>query len=70
MVILGELTELQAQELTGQLYAPDLYFNPIQVEGVWYISIEEMQGCVNPIFDWVKTLPIKMVEIPIPIENK
>lgn len=64
MVILGELTELQAQQLTGQLYAEDLYFNPIQVLGVWYISIEEMQRCVNPEFFWVKTIPIKMVEIP------
>jgi hypothetical protein len=64
MVILAEITEAQAQELTRQSYAENLYFNPIQVEGVWYISIEEMTRCVNPAFDWVKTLPIKMVEIP------
>jgi hypothetical protein len=53
----GLLTELQKDELIGQLYAPDSFFNPItDAENRWVISIEEMEQCVNPDFIWVKDL--------------
>ena len=65
MIQVGLLTEVQKDELVGQLYAPDSYFNPIQdVNDNWIISQEEMQQNVNPSFDWVKDLPL------IPYEPK
>jgi len=65
MIQVGLLTEVQKDELQGQLYAPDSYFNPIQdVNDNWIISQEEMQQNVNPSFDWVKDLPL------IPYEPK
>jgi hypothetical protein len=59
MTQVGLLTESQKNELVGQLYDEDSYFNPIQdIEDNWIISVEEMEFCVNPEFQWVKTLPL------------
>jgi hypothetical protein len=59
MIYVGLLTEEQKNQLVGQLYAPDSYFYPIQdINDNWIISQEEMNGCVNADFDWVKTLPL------------
>jgi hypothetical protein len=59
MTYVGLLTESQKNELVGQLYDEDSYFNPIQdIEDNWIISVEEMEFCVNPEFQWVKTLPL------------
>lgn len=59
MTYVGLLTESQKNELVGQLYDDDSYFNPIQdIEDNWIISVEEMEFCVNPVFQWVKTLPL------------
>ena len=59
MIQVGLLTENQKNELTGQQYAPDSYFNPIQdINDNWIISIEEMEFCINPEFLWVKDLPL------------
>jgi hypothetical protein len=61
----GLLTELQKEELVGQWYAPDSYFNPIQdINNNWIISIEEMEQCINPDFSFVKDLDL------IPYEPK
>lgn len=55
----GLLTEIQKDELVGQMYAPDSYFNPIQdANNNWIISVEEMEFCVNELFLWVKDLPL------------
>jgi len=55
----GLLTIEQKDEITGQLYAPDSYFNPIQdINDDWVISIEEMNQCVIPEFMWTKELPL------------
>jgi len=55
----GLLTIEQKDEITGQLYAPDSYFNPIQdINDDWVISTEEMNQCDNPEFMWVKDLPL------------
>lgn len=52
------LTEQQKNEIEGQLFAPDSYFNPVQDDkDNWVIFEEEVNGCVNPEFMWVKTLP-------------
>jgi hypothetical protein len=59
MTYVGLLTESQKNELVGQLYDEDSYFNPIQdANDQWIISVEEMEFCVNPEFQWVKTLPL------------
>jgi hypothetical protein len=59
MIQVGLLTESQKNELVGQLYDEDSYFNPIQdANDDWIISIEEIDQCVNPEFQWVKTLPL------------
>ena len=59
MIQVGLLTESQKNQLVGQLYDEDSYFNPIQdISDNWIISVEEMEFCVNPIFQWVKTLPL------------
>lgn len=59
MIEVGLLTEIQKDELVGQLYDDDSYFNPIQdVDDNWIISTEEMNFCVNPTFAWVKNLPL------------
>ena len=60
----GLLTETQKDELVGQMYAPDSYFNPIMDNADnWVISIEEMEYCVNPEFLWVKDLDL-IVYVP------
>jgi hypothetical protein len=59
MTQVGLLTENQKDSLIGQLYDEDSYFNPIQDDfDNWIISIEEMDFCVNPEFQWVKDLPL------------
>jgi len=59
MIQVGLLTIKQKDELVGQTFAPDSYFNPIQdINDDWVISIEEMEFCVNPDFLWVKDLPL------------
>ncbi len=59
MTYVGLLTESQKNELVGNLYDEDSYFNPIQDDfDQWIISTEEMEFCVNPEFQWVKTLPL------------
>jgi hypothetical protein len=65
MINVGLLTEIQKDELIGQLYDEDSYFNPIQdLNENWIISVEEIDQCVNPEFMWVKDLPL------IPYEPK
>ena len=65
MIQVGLLTELQKDELVGQLYAPDSYFNPIQdINDNWVISLEEIEQCD---IEWVKQLPsIEYVPKPSP----
>ena len=59
LTYVGLLTELQKDELIGQWYAPDSYFNPIQdLNDNWVISIEEIEQNIFPSFDWIKDLPM------------
>jgi hypothetical protein len=65
LTYVGLLTELQKDELVGQLYDLDSYFNPIQdLNDNWIISIEEIEQNIFPSFDWIKDLTI------IPYEPK
>ena len=60
----GLLTETQKDELVGQMYAPDSYFNPIMDNADnWVISIEEMEYNINPNYMWVKDLDL-IVYVP------
>jgi len=59
MIQVGLLTETQKDSLVGQMYEEDSFFNPLQdLEDNWIISVEEMEFCVNPEFQWVKDLPL------------
>jgi len=59
MIQVGLLIETQKDELVGQLYDSDSYFNPIQdIEDNWIISIEEIEQNINPNFTWVRDLPL------------
>jgi len=72
MIQVGLLTETQKDQLVGQLYDSDSYFNPIQdIDSNWIISTEEMQQNIFPEFDWVKNLPLieyKPIPTPPPFE--
>jgi hypothetical protein len=69
LTYVGLLTEVQKDELVGQLYTEDSYFNPIQDDSDnWIISVEEMEFCTIEQFAWVKDLPLieyvpKVVEL-------
>jgi len=73
MIQVGLLTETQKDQLVGQLYDLDSYFNPIQdIDSNWIISTEEIEQCVNPDFFWVKDLPLieyKPIQLPPLFEN-
>ena len=59
----GLLTEVQKDELVGQWYAPDSFYNPIlDLLDRWIISVEEMEQTVNPDFLWVKDLDLIIYE--------
>jgi len=59
LLYVGLLTELQKDELVGQLYAPYSYYNPIQdLNDNWIISVEEIEQTITPEFIWVKDLPL------------
>lgn len=63
--LVGLLTIEQKDQLVGQWYAPDSFYNPIQdISDNWVISVEEMQNTTNPDTLWVKDLDL------IPYEPK
>ena len=68
-ILVGLLTVEEKEQLVGQQYAPDSYFNPVQDNSDnWIISIEEIQDCTNQEFMWVQTLElIPFVPKPLPI---
>ena len=59
LTYVGLLTELQKDELVGQLYAPYSYYNPIQdFNDNWIISVEEIEQTITLEFMWIKDLPL------------
>ena len=59
MIEVALLTQGEKDLITGQLYAPDSYFNPIQdADGNWIISTQEQEFCTVEEFLWVKDLPL------------
>ncbi len=69
--MVGLLTESEKNLFFGQQFATDSYFNPVQDnDDNWIISQEEMSGCLNSEFMWVKDLPLiefvaKVIDSPI-----
>ena len=54
--LVGLLTLRQKDEIKGQAYSADSYFNPIQdINDNWVISIEEIRDCD---LQWVKDLEL------------
>jgi hypothetical protein len=54
-----KLTEEQKDNLIGQTYDGEQYFNPtLDADNNWFISIEEVNQCINESFQWVKDLPL------------
>ena len=59
LLYVGLLTEIEKDELVGQLYASNSYYNPIQDStDNWVISVEEIEQTITPEFMWVKDLPL------------
>lgn len=59
MIYVGLLTTQQYNQIVGQLFAPDSYFNPIlDADLNWVISTQEIDFCTNPDYIWVKELPL------------
>lgn len=57
--LVGLLTIEQKDQLVGVAYAPDSYYNPIQMlDDSWVISTEEMVNTINPDTLWVKELEL------------
>jgi hypothetical protein len=60
-MIVAILTLEQKEQLQGQQYATDSYFNPIQdLNNNWVISQEEIEQNTNVDFNWLANL--KLVE--------
>lgn len=52
------LEEWQKDQLIGQEYARDSFYNPIQdADGNWVISMEEVGSTIEDDFLWVFGLP-------------
>lgn len=70
--LVGLLTEVQKDELQGQWYAPDSFYNSIQdFNDNWIISVEEIANTINPDTLWVKDLeliPYEAKPMPSPFE--
>lgn len=58
-MIVALLTTNQKDQLQGQQYTQDSYFNPIQdANNNWVISVEEIDTCTNKDFAWVNELEL------------
>lgn len=52
-----QLTVEQKDQLVGQLWNGQAFFNPtVDANGNWFISNEEVNGCEATEFAWVKEL--------------
>ena len=55
----GLLTQAQRDSLVGHSWENGVLFNPTQdCNDQWILSLQEMNGNVNPDFEWVKNLPL------------
>ena len=58
-MLVAIITEQQKNELLGQELMDSWLFYPVKdCNGNWIISEEEINNCINPQFEYVKTLPL------------
>ena len=70
MIQVGLLTIEQKDELIGQQFMLDVYFNPVQDNNDnWIISVQEIDQCNNE-FSWVKELELITYEPKTTIDEK
>ena len=51
-----KITEQQKDLLIGQTWDEFTFFNPtLGADNNWFISIEEVNGCDKPEFQWLKS---------------
>jgi hypothetical protein len=68
--LVGLLTLNQKEELVGILFTDDSYFNPVQDANTnWVISQQSMIFTTNPVYLWVKNLPLIIWDDPFPISG-
>jgi hypothetical protein len=67
-----KLTEEQKDQLVGQKWDIDTFFNPTQdADGNWFISEEEVNGCTHQVTnEWIHELPLipynpVIIELPL-----
>jgi hypothetical protein len=67
-ILVGLLTEEQKNQLVGQQFSPDCYFNPIQdANDNWIISIEEIEASD---IQWLKQIEfIEYIPVLLPEIN-
>jgi hypothetical protein len=59
MIQVALLTETEKDLLVGVFYSDDSIYNPIQdFYNDWVISLEEVNGTINPDTMWVKDLNV------------
>lgn len=57
------LKDEQADLLVGQEFAEGCFFEPVtDKNGKKFIFDKEVLGCINPLLDWVKYLPLATYE--------
>lgn len=65
------LTLEQKEQIQGQKFTINSYFNPWQdIDENWIISITEQENCTHPDFYWIKKCPrIQYNPKPMPIPD-
>lgn len=63
MAWMAEITADQAGELRSLQWTDGNYYNPIQIDGAWYISEVEVIESMSDELRWVRRLPLKNVEM-------
>jgi hypothetical protein len=59
MTKVRQLTIEQKDQLVGQKWNGDVFFNPqLDADGNWFISNEEVNGCTHQgVTEWIHDLP-------------
>lgn len=65
--IAGILTEEQKDSLIGVQYVPNVYYHPVlNVDGLWCLSVEEIDNTTDEDYLWVKSLSLIPYFPPLP----
>jgi hypothetical protein len=63
----GLLTIEQKDSLIGVQYISDVYYNPVlNIDGLWCLSMEEIDNTTNENYLWVKDLTLIPYFPPLP----